>query len=143
MGQGAAGQSLVEFALAVPVLLLILFGALDFGRSVADFSALTNAAQEGARYSVLNAGPTISQCTNTDGITNCSAIINDAFSIAPLLDKNNITSFSMVYTHYPLGDPTGTLAAKVFVQYKFTPVTGFVVGGATITLSASGVYLQQ
>jgi Flp pilus assembly protein TadG len=44
------GQSLVEFALISPVLLLLLVGVLDLGRAFYIQTALQNAAREGTRY---------------------------------------------------------------------------------------------
>lgn len=44
------GQSLVEFALVVPILLLIFAGAADMGRIFYTFVAIENAAKEGALY---------------------------------------------------------------------------------------------
>ncbi len=43
------GQSLVEFALILPILLLFLMVILDLGRAVYFYSAIHNAAREGAR----------------------------------------------------------------------------------------------
>ncbi len=47
------GQSLVEFALVLPILLLILVGILEFGIAFRTFQVVTNAAREGARTAVL------------------------------------------------------------------------------------------
>lgn len=58
---GQAGQGLVEFALLLPVLLLILLGAIDLGRAFNAYVTITNASREGARYGA-------SQPTNTSGI---------------------------------------------------------------------------
>jgi len=44
------GQSLVEFALVLPLLLLLVIGAIEFGRLFFIKIALTNAAREGAYY---------------------------------------------------------------------------------------------
>ena len=44
------GQSLVEFALVLPVLLLLVVGAMDFARLFTTKIVLTNAAREGANY---------------------------------------------------------------------------------------------
>jgi Flp pilus assembly protein TadG len=44
------GQALVEFALALPLLVLILVGVLDLGRAFYALIAVHNAAREGARY---------------------------------------------------------------------------------------------
>ncbi|HUP01701.1 MAG TPA: TadE/TadG family type IV pilus assembly protein [Gemmatimonadota bacterium] len=48
-----AGQSLVEFAIVVPVLLGIVIGIAEFGRAWNVRQVLTNAAREGARQAVL------------------------------------------------------------------------------------------
>jgi Flp pilus assembly protein TadG len=48
------GQSLVELALLLPILLLLVLGILDFGRSYYYYVSITNAAREGARYATLN-----------------------------------------------------------------------------------------
>jgi len=47
-----ASQSLIEFALISPVLLLLLFGITDIGRAVFYYDTLSHAAREGARAAV-------------------------------------------------------------------------------------------
>src|SRR3954468_3081543 len=44
------GQSLAEFALVIPLFLVMLFGIIDIGRVIWANDALANAAREGARY---------------------------------------------------------------------------------------------
>lgn len=48
------GQDLVEFAVALPVLLLLLLVIIDLGRITYAYSALHNAVREGARYGVIH-----------------------------------------------------------------------------------------
>jgi hypothetical protein len=48
MGASERGQGVVEFALLVPILLLVVFGALDFGRAFYGYTVVVNAAREGA-----------------------------------------------------------------------------------------------
>jgi Flp pilus assembly protein TadG len=55
------GQSLLEFALALPVLLIILAGVLDLGRAYYVYVALTDAAAEGATYAAIKP-------SDTDGV---------------------------------------------------------------------------
>lgn len=52
----AVGQTLVEFALILPVFLTILFGVIDGGRFVFTDSILSQAAREGARLGAVEAG---------------------------------------------------------------------------------------
>ena len=44
------GQALIEFALVLPILLLLILGAMDIGRLFTTKIVLTNAAREGANY---------------------------------------------------------------------------------------------
>jgi Flp pilus assembly protein TadG len=48
-----AGAELVEFALVLPVLLLVFGGIIDFGMLLQRQQVITNAAREGARLAVL------------------------------------------------------------------------------------------
>jgi len=49
------GQGLVEFALVLPIFLLMLFGLIDAGRLVYQNSVLSQAAREGARLASVEA----------------------------------------------------------------------------------------
>jgi hypothetical protein len=51
------GVALVEFALVLPLLLLLLFGMLDFGRAFNYWIDSTHLANEGARWAVVNHNP--------------------------------------------------------------------------------------
>jgi Flp pilus assembly protein TadG len=48
-----SGQSLVEFAIVLPILLALLVGIFEFGVAWNRKQVLTNAAREGARLAVL------------------------------------------------------------------------------------------
>jgi Flp pilus assembly protein TadG len=47
------GAQLVEFALVLPLLLLVILGIAEFGFMFQRYEVLTNAAREGARIAVL------------------------------------------------------------------------------------------
>jgi len=47
------GAELIEFALVLPLLLLVMFGIMDFGLLFQRYETVTNAAREGARIAVL------------------------------------------------------------------------------------------
>jgi len=46
----SGGQALAEFALAIPIFILLVFGLIDIGRLVYVNNAISQAAREGARY---------------------------------------------------------------------------------------------
>ncbi len=48
-----SGSAAVEFALVLPLLLLVLFGTIEFGILMYDQSVITNAAREGARWGAV------------------------------------------------------------------------------------------
>jgi Flp pilus assembly protein TadG len=54
--RGERGAALVEFALALPLLLVIIAGIVDFGFAFQRYEVVTNAAREGARMAVLPVG---------------------------------------------------------------------------------------
>jgi len=49
------GQALVEMALVLPVLVLLIFGIIEFGRVFNAYLIITNAAREGARAGIVGA----------------------------------------------------------------------------------------
>lgn len=57
---GQSGQSMVEFAVSSVVLLLLIGGMVDIGRSVYVSEALSNAAREGARHGAWYDAPSLS-----------------------------------------------------------------------------------
>ena len=48
------GQSLIEFALVLPILLLVLFGITEFGRAILVKNVLHTASREGARLAAVS-----------------------------------------------------------------------------------------
>ena len=53
LGKRERGQSLVEFALVLPILLILLLGITDFGLAFYGMVTVNTAAREGARQGVL------------------------------------------------------------------------------------------
>lgn len=73
--QKSRGQSLVEFAVLLPLLVLILALAADFGRAFTAYIAISSAAREGAAYGMQS---TI-QANDAAGIE--AAVLADAPNI--------------------------------------------------------------
>ncbi|MDP9285550.1 MAG: pilus assembly protein, partial [Actinomycetota bacterium] len=66
-------MALVEFALVLPILLLVLFAIVDVGKAVSYWNDETHLAGEAARYAAVNktpvAGQTIEQAIKNQAIT--------------------------------------------------------------------------
>jgi TadE-like protein len=91
-GQTSRGTSLVEFALVGPILLLLVFGCIDFGRAYYHMNQLNNAAREGMRLAILQDhvcntlnGP-LGSCTGSSTVSNettvCQSILNEGALIS-------------------------------------------------------------
>ena len=118
-GLASRGQSLVEFALILPVFLLMLMGLIDGGRAVYSYNTLSNAAREGARMAIIP--------SNTVAVVKQTVIDK---SVALKLTADDVT----VSSRTP-GQPV-----TVSVSYRFKPVVALVAekwGADTISMSAS------
>lgn len=66
----SGGQTLVEFALVLPLFLLLIFGLIDMGRLVYMSSTMSQAAREATRVAAVEAswiGSTRADCNQTAG----------------------------------------------------------------------------
>ena len=59
---GARGQSMVEFAVVLPVFLMLLVSIFDFGRVIWINDTLSGAAREAARYAIVHGGSISTLC---------------------------------------------------------------------------------
>ena len=85
-----AGQALVEFAMIVPLLVLLLFALVDFGRAFYTWLVVTNAAREGARVAATQ-----------QGVSPVVTRINDSISG---LDSTDLT-ITLTNIQGPRGEP--------------------------------------
>lgn len=125
------GQSLVEFALIVPVLLLLFMSVFDFGRAIYAFNSVSNAAREGARVAIVDQ-------TVVSGVPRAATeAANQATALG--LDASDTDDVDVQYLTPDLGSacPSRDLGcvAQVRVQYQFqaiTPIIGSIVGPITV-----------
>jgi Flp pilus assembly protein TadG len=111
---GREGQSLVEFSALATALLILVLGTLEFGRAFYYYSAIVNAAQEGARYGTTTGVNTAAKRT---------AIINTALQSAIAVGTE-----TLIVTVSCSDCATATTGDQftVTVNYTFTAVTLFV-----------------
>jgi len=122
---GDRGAAAVEFALLLPLLLLLVFGIIDFGRAINAQITLTQAARTGARLAALGQ-PNVVSATQA-AATGLSPV---AVAVTPCPANATQTSTAIVTATYsfhfvtPVGAIAGMFGGKGF--------------GSPITLSATG-----
>ncbi len=123
------GQTVVEFALILPALVILLLFALDFGRAFLGWVSLNNAARVGANYAAMhpndwNNGTEYADlmAANVSGI-NCTQTNAGA---APIFGPNKT--------------PGELVRVNLNCSFKIlTPVISAVVGG-TVNVSSSAAF---
>jgi Flp pilus assembly protein TadG len=151
------GQALMEFALVLPIFLLIIFGIIDIGRYVYVTNAFNEAAREGARYGSVEqwayscpaSVPVASQTRFT-----CSAAVAlsriagaPAYVSTPTVtcyskggDSSTAVSSATCRAGYLLQVTVSTPTSPPDQQFHFfTPVIGQMLGTPTISGQASVV----
>ena len=59
---GQRGQSLVEFAFVLPIIVLLIASFIELGRAVFAWNTVANAARQGARVAAVNQLPDVTDC---------------------------------------------------------------------------------
>lgn len=109
------GQDLVEYALLLPIFLLIIMGIFDMGRAVYYYSALQNSVREGARYGIIY----------PDDFSGIESVVQNK---AVGLDISALT----VTTSYPDSD---TIRVRATFRFQIiTPIIGAFFGSNEIML---------
>ena len=122
MRSSARGETLVEYALALTLFLMTLFGITQFGLAVWQFNMISNLAQEGARWASVRG--------------TSSTIANAASSDVETFVQSRSTGISVTATTVP--SPVGAPGSIVTVQVQttFAPLTG-IVPMTTLNLSST------
>jgi len=134
--RGESGQSLVEFAIVLPILLAVVIGIFEFGRAWNVYQVLTNAAREGARRAVV---------PSTASEDQVRAVITDYLDRAALESELGVVNIE----GFRAG--TGTpVAVAVSYPYEFQflgPIVALLGDGGSvpgsITLSTTAVMRNE
>ncbi len=127
------GQSLVEMALVMPILILILMGLFDLGRAIVAYNTVSEAARNGARVSIVN--------QTTADI--CQVAAERAVALAlPTACAPNANSPGVWVTASSGGASCTAIncVQTVKVTYRFSPITpiiGSILGSITLSSSSS------
>jgi hypothetical protein len=138
----SAGQALVEFALILPIIVMLTAGLIDGARAILAYNTVSNAAREGARFGIVLSDPAwgdmdFSKPGNHPGTYDAAAIA------ACLADGDPDTIVDQVMSRSVALDPTRTTieieagvirgvawpsAVRVTVIYEFTPIVFYALG---------------
>jgi Flp pilus assembly protein TadG len=119
------GQSLLEMAFVLPILLLLLVIVVDAGRAFDALIVLTNAAREGARFATLEPSPGISQIQQM--------VVDDV--VGSGTNISNMDDFGSSDVAIDVGQE----AVTVTVSYDFDLWFGGMVGINTFHLEMESV----
>ena len=126
------GQALVEFALVLPVFLLIIMGIVDAGRLIYTYNTVANASRDGARVAIVN--------QSTDGTDTCDTTSASAWSTGCAIQSAIALGLTDSDVDVEYRDPTdsgpcttpliGCIAAvTVTATYQaLTPIIGQILG---------------
>lgn len=123
------GQSLVELAISLTILLYLLSGAAEFGVLFFKYIQLRDAAQEGALYASLY----------PDDFGGIEARVRNASNSPIDLTINNEKTGAVVNIIFPTDDCVGE-AVKIEVRHRhkiFMPFMPALTGRSEILLNAS------
>jgi Flp pilus assembly protein TadG len=135
----------VEFAIALPLLAIVVFGTIDLGRAYLTWVRVKNAAREGAAYAQFFPGrvaPTGGGCADPDNITYRARAEGDDTGIAVTVTgpSGPITGCTSTGPVNP-GQPVTVTASKNFGL--ITPLVQAIVGSsvnvrASVTATVQG-----
>lgn len=141
--RGEHGAIAVEFAILLPVLMLLIFGIIDFGHAWYMKQIIINASREGARYGTRYTGSTpITRVPSiSDYVLNTSAQNGDkgGVGLIDLLPNANPQVPTPTGTGYTSITPPGQpLSVTVTATKNWWVVDKFIPGmGASQTLSST------
>ena len=122
------GQSLVEFALVLPILIALILGMVEFGWILNGQITLTSAAREGARAAVVQQSEANAVSAAQSAVTNSAT--NSSLTIKTISIGELNQSWSET-TEFKRGN---TVVVTVFANIK--PITGFF--NAILKLDSNG-----
>jgi Flp pilus assembly protein TadG len=131
----AGGQSLVEFALVIPIIVLLVASFVEIGRAVFAYNTIANAARQGVRVAIVNQIPDVTDCDESRPIEDPYEPHWSLRGCAILAGKTLGLTTANVSVAY-VTPPSTTLScsptlhvgciATVTVTYNYTVATPFV-----------------
>ena len=136
--RGERGQSLIEFALILPVLLILLVGVFDIGRAVMLSETLNTAVREGTRYAIVNGALSPSP-------SGPAPLTSTAIDTQVRRYTTGINSTITITITWPDSNSNRGSEVTVVATTPFTPILSqvFTGGGLAVTLRAGSTMVIQ
>ena len=93
-----SGSELIEFALAVPVLLLVIFGIMDCSRAMYSYHYCAQVAREATRYSAVRGSTWAGQSCLTVSSYACMATASDVTNFVSSITPMGFSAANLVVT---------------------------------------------
>jgi Flp pilus assembly protein TadG len=141
MGAHERGAEAVEFALVVPIFLLLVFGVVDFGYMINHDTMVNNASREGARQGALDPVANDIKCTVRRALSTVEAVgVAADCAPSPTLITVTVTCRKPDNTSCSGTFPTdvasgGTVIVKVDYLHSWITPVGSTVHPGVMTLS--------
>jgi len=123
------GIALVEFALILPILILLLMGILDTARAVNAYVTISNASREGARYVSLNPTALPAAIKSSAVLPHAQQLDAGSVAVSVTYTNANVTSSACpvaTTTAPPAASPPATIPVRVDVTYPWSAATFFL-----------------
>ena len=133
-----AGISAIEFALVAPFLCTFILGVVDLGFGFQAQMAVTQAAQAGTYYAMLNGYNTSGIQTVVANATGTSGITAPTSSQACGCPTGTAVSTSTCNTTCSNGQPAGTYV-NVSAQIQYTPILTYPGLPSPMTLTSTSM----
>ena len=114
------GAAVVEFAVVAPLIFLILFGMIEFGRMLMVQQILTNASREGARRAIIESSTVPEVTTVITDYLQTNSVSGAILSI----DPPDLTTLGA-------GDPITVSVSVQYDQVSWLPTPQYL-GGVTL-----------
>ena len=125
------GNTLLESALVIQVFVLLVFGAIEFGRLIYTYNFIAYAAREGTRYASVRGN-------DSGHPASASAVSTYVKGEAIALKSANIT----VTTTWSPDNHAGSVV-RVKVSYTYAPLLRFILPNSLSLASTSQTVISQ
>jgi Flp pilus assembly protein TadG len=137
------GSNIVEFAFVMPLLVILVFGIIDFGIALYDKAVITNAVREGARNGIVFADGVVRQRLTTTEIeavvsTYCSTYLI-SFGSSAVVPRAVFSRDGGVYTLPTLSGDTLTVDLSTPYVYHYLILSKLFPPLGDLNLSARSV----